>query len=229
VKRTCSFLLLPLLLLASGSPGIRPRSGVNDYPGHARNADVEGGAAIIPPGEAKKIFAADLGQYIVIEVGLFPIAGRDADISPLDFTLLTDPDTVSLRPVDADSVAAVVLKDSGSSPRNPQDVYTTTGISVVHESYPDPVTGRRTGITGVGTSAGVGVGVPVGPQYPPPGSGANRAHLEQSLWEKSLPDGKTPRPVAGYLYFPKPTKKVKNAAYVLRWDGPAGRVNIALR
>ena len=226
VKRTLLLVLLASVLLAS-SPGIRARTAVSDYPARGHNADAEAGAAIIDSHEAKKIFAADMSPYVVIEVGVFPSPGRDAEISPLDFTLLTDPDTVSTRPADADAVASVVLHDASAAPRRQQDVYTTTEISIAHESYPDPVTGRRAGITGVGTSAGVGVGVPSGPQLPAPTSGATHAQLEQRLWQDSLPDGKTSRPIAGYLYFPKP-KKVKNAQYTLRWDGPAGRVNISL-
>ena len=226
VKRSPLLVLLASMLLAS-SPGIRPRAGLSDYPARGRNTDADAGAAIIDSHEAKKIFAADMSPYIVIEVGVFPAPGRDVEISPQDFTLLTDPDSVSTRTADADAVVSVVLHDTTVAPRHQPDIYTTSEISIAHESYPDPVTGRRTGVTGVGTSAGVGVGVPSGPQYPPVSSGATHAQLEQRLWQDSLPDGKTSRPVAGYLYFPRP-KKSKNAQYTLRWDGPAGRANIAL-
>jgi hypothetical protein len=58
---------------------------------------------------------------------------------------------------------------------------------------------------------------------------STRQHIEQDLWEKSLPDGKTGKPVAGYLYFPKPSGKPKNAAWVLRWEGPSGRVDLEVR
>lgn len=215
-------------LLASGSPGIRPRASIADYPVHATSPEAAFGAAIIPSNEAKKIFGADMSPYIVVEAGIFPASGRDADISPLDFTLLADPSSISERPADADAVVAVVTNDTGKEARNSTDVFTTAGVGVAHESYPDPVTGARRGATMVGTNAGVGVGSPAGPQFPDPGTGARRSRLEQLLWEKSLPDGKTPQPVAGYLYFPKPSKKVKDVAWVLRWDAPSGRVNITL-
>jgi hypothetical protein len=39
--------------------------------------------------------------------------------------------------------------------------------------------------------------------------------MEQDLLEKSLPDGKTAIPVAGYLYSSKPSTKSKSGAWEL--------------
>ena len=52
--------------------------------------------------------------------------------------------------------------------------------------------------------------------------------ISQDLWEKSLPDGKTVHAVAGYLYFPKPTKKAKDAAWELRYENTDAKVKLAL-
>jgi len=221
-------LLTSLVLLASGSPGVTPRRSAADYPTRAANADATIGAAIIPPGEAKKIFGADLSDYVVLEVGFFPAQGRTAEISPSDFTLVTDADSISERPADSDAVAAVVFKDADRASTRKPPVYVTTGIDVEHASYPDPLTGRQRGVTAVGTGAGVGVGGPDIHPLPPAYGTGSRHQLEQQLWEKSLPDGHISRDSAGYLYFPKPSKKAKNAAWILRWDGPNGRVNVAL-
>ena len=46
--------------------------------------------------------------------------------------------------------------------------------------------------------------------YPPPSTVSKLGAVEQELWAKSLPDGKTNVPVAGYLYFPKPSGKAAN-------------------
>ena len=46
------------------------------------------------------------------------------------------------------------------------------------------------------------------------GDAPNRA-MEQDLLEKSLPDGKTAIPVAGYLYSSKPSTKSKSGAWEL--------------
>lgn len=72
--RFVPLLLVTVAVLAAGSPGIRPRADGAEYPDHD-GADVAAfGVAIIPPGEVKKIFAADLNGagYVVIEVGVFP-------------------------------------------------------------------------------------------------------------------------------------------------------------
>src|SRR5204863_230680 len=52
--------------------------------------------------------------------------------------------------------------------------------------------------------------------------------VSQDLWEKSLPDGKTARAVAGYLYFPKPTGKAKNAAWELRYENADVKTQLPL-
>jgi len=58
---------------------------------------------------------------------------------------------------------------------------------------------------------GVGVGKSGGP--PDPGvTDRDRAAMQQELEDKSLPEGKATSAVAGYLYFPKPRGKAKNAA-----------------
>jgi hypothetical protein len=218
-------------ILAAGSPGIRPRADVAEY---AANESLEAaalGVAVILPGEVKKIFAADVSGagYVVIEVGVFPKAGREVDLSPLDFTLVAYPNSISERPTDAGVIAAAA--DKQQRPRSETDsseVSVNAGASIQHESYPDPVTGRRVGATIVGVNTGVGVRAPANGQRFPPASGSSHGQLEQRLWEKSLPDGKTTVAVAGYLYFPKPSKKSAKGSWVLRWDNAAGRVKIII-
>jgi hypothetical protein len=122
----------------------------------------------------------------------------------------------------------------------------------------DPVTGRRTGRrtnrTVAGTEVGVGIGGPApqpcrgydcGParwpcggldcepttplpplSQPSPVQTANA--ISQDLWENSLPDGKTVHPVAGYLYFAKPERKAKDAAWELRYENADVRTRLPL-
>lgn len=226
------------LLLFASSPGIRPRTDAADYPAHQAAADFSLGAVAIPASQVKKIFATDINKagYLVIEVGVYPAPGREVDLSPNDFTLLTGSEGAALRPVDGDTVANVLERKDEPRPaaRGPHDIYTTTGVTVGHSTYPDPVTGRRTGVI---TDAGVGIGGPPPggrdpssyPPYPSSTSPIQKAHqMEQELWERSLPDGKTTRAVAGYLYFPKPSGKAKDGAWDLLYDSPAGRVKLVL-
>jgi hypothetical protein len=229
LKKTGLFFGVALFLLA-GSPGIRPRASVADYPAHQAASSFTVGAAVIPPGDVKKIFAADLnaGGYIVIEAGVFPLPGKDVDLSPGDFMLLTDAGRVATRPVDAGDIAAVIGRGHRASPSSaPSGVYTTTGVAVSHGSAVDPATGRRISGTVVEVDAGVGGGTPP-VNYPVSQAGPNLAALEQELWAKSLPDGRTAVAVAGYLYFPKSSGKT-NGAWELTMDGAAGRVKLTLQ
>lgn len=233
MKRFVLLSLAMAAILAAGSSGIRSRADLSAYPAHESVEAAAFGAAIIGPEEVKKIFAADLNAagYVVIEVGVFPASGREIDVSPLDFTLSTDPDSISERPADVDTIAAVAAATPrrGSSETSSSEISMTGGASVLHESYPDPVTGRRTGATIVAVNSGTEVSTSgSGQRLPPPASaGPNDDLLERQLLEKSLPDGKTTRAVAGYLYFPKPRKKGKSS-WALRWESAAGRVNLVL-
>lgn len=219
-----------VVLAAAGPSGIRPRGDAADYSAHESIDVAAFGAAVIPSAEVKKIFAGDLDHagYIVIEVGVFPARRREVDLSALDFTLLTDPNVISERTGDVDAIAAAVIKPpKDSNPAVPsREVSVTTGASVEHVSYPEPVTGKKTGATIVG--AGAGVGPPSGQQpFPRQGSAdADRDRLARQLWQDLLPDGKTTLPVAGYLYFPKPAKKARNSTWMLQWENAAGRVKI---
>ena len=233
------------ILLAS-APGIRPRADASRYPVHEEKEDYSVGAALIPQAQAKKMFAANLDRagYVVVEVGVFPASGKDVDLFPTDFTLWTGENSAALRPVDGDTIAEILTgKDdpTQSTRSGPHDINTSTGIGIGRVSYPDPVTGRQTHGTVTETNTGVGVGGPApqpcmgydcGNTAPPPIQQTSPIHkrqaISQELWEKSLPDGKTAQPVAGYLYFPKPHGKANNVAWELRYEPPSGRTKLTL-
>jgi hypothetical protein len=242
-KALVSFSISTLVLIA-GSPGIRPRADANSYPAHAEQANFSIGAALIPPDQAKKMFKLDLNHagYVVVEVGVFPASGKDVDLYPTDFTLSVGENFAALRPVSADTVAEIVAgKSEPPRPRDPLGVNTSAGVAVGHVSYPDPTTGRRTSGTVTETDAGVGIGGPAPQpcrgydcdqrQVPPasqPSTVQTSNAISQDLWEKSLPDGKTPHAVAGYLYFPKPPRKAKDTSWELRYENADGRTRLPL-
>lgn len=148
--------------MTAGSPGIRPRPNASDYPNHYAASDFAIGAAVIPPAEVKKMFVADLNAagYLVVEVGIFP--GKEVDLSPADFSLLSDSDKVSARPVDADAVAANVGRkyEPPGTLRN-TDIYTTEAVTIARVPTVSPGTGQQGGhTTEVGTAVGVGIGAP---------------------------------------------------------------------
>jgi hypothetical protein len=230
------------MVLMAASPGIRPRADANSYPAHRERPDFSIGAVLIPPDQAKKMFKLDLNHagYIVVEVGVFPAAGRDVDLYPADFTLSSGEKYAALRPVSSDTIAEVLM-DRSEPPRarGPHDINTSTGVSVGRVSYPDPVTGRRTSGTVMQTEAGVGIGGPAPgscpgydcdaiPPFPQSTPVQTANAISQDLWEKSLPDGKTVHAVAGYLYFPKPARKVKDAVWELHYENADGKTRLLL-
>jgi hypothetical protein len=238
---SCAFLLI------AASPGIRPRADADRYPSHQQKDEYSIGAALIPQAQAKKMFAANLDRagYLVVEVGVFPAPGKDVDLYPTDFTLYVGENAPALRAVDGDTIAGILTgskDDVARVPRTgPHDINTSAGIGIGRASYPDPVTGRQTHGTVTETTAGVGIGGPAPcgrydcggyPSAPPASSTTptqKRANISQELWEKSLPDGKTAQPVAGYLYFPKPPGRAKDAAWELRYEPPSGRTKLPLQ
>lgn len=231
--------------LVAASPGIRPRADASSYPASRTESDFSIGAWLIPAEQAKKMFKLDLNRagYVVVEVGVFPAPGRDVDLYPTDFTLYVGDELAMLRPVSSDTIAEILGgRPEPVHPRSPSDVNTSAGVSIGHVSYPDPVTGRRTGGTVTETDAGVGIGGPAphpcrgyecdpNSPVPPvlqPSPTQNANTVSQDLWEKSLPDGKTVHAVAGYLYFPKPPRKAKNAAWELRYENADGKTRLPL-
>jgi hypothetical protein len=247
VKKAVLFLSLSAIVLCAASPGIRPRADAKSYPVSQAQGEFAVGVSLIPAEQVKKMFKPDLNAqgYVVVEVGVFPAPGKELDLYPTDFTLFVGEKVAALRPVPADTVAEVVTGRKGrSGPRDPHDIEASAGVSVGRYSYPDPVTGRRRTETVTGTEAGVGIGVPppqtcrgrdcdwrdpVPPVSSQPAPSAQAANeISQDLWEKSLPDGKTTRAVAGYLYFPKPPRKAKDATWELRYENVDGKLRLAL-
>jgi hypothetical protein len=244
MKKAVLCLLVCVVILTAGAPGIRPRADAASYPAHLENADFSIGVVLLTPEQLKKMFKADLNHgYVVIEVGVFPAPGKDVDLYPSDFTLSVGEKTTALRPVSADTIAEV-LAGKQEAPRvsGPHDINTSAGVSIGRASYPDPVTGRRTSGTVTETDAGVGIGEPAprpcrgydcdSTSPVPPASQRSPSQtaniISQDLWEKSLPDGKTVHPVAGYLYFPKPSRKAKNASWELRYENANGKTRLPL-
>jgi hypothetical protein len=173
-------------------------------------------AAVLSQDQVSKLFAGDLNKagYMVVEVAVFPDSGNEVEVLSRDFLMRAGSEKETLRPVSSVTIAArQQQKNTPKVPPTPGNVsvYPTSTIGWETGGY-DPVTGRRR--SGVYTGGGVGVGV--GGQrepYPaPPGStDADRNLMEQELFSKELPQGKTVEPVAGYLYFPKPSSsKARN-------------------
>lgn len=230
MKRLFLFAALATLLFADG--GIRPRGSAADYPAHQGAAEVSIGAAVIPSSQVKKLFATDLNGYIVMEVAVYPEPEREVNVAAGDFLLQMGPDSEALRSVSPATIAGIVEKKNlPPPPPKPGDITVVPSATIGYESggY-DPVTGQRT--HGVYTGVGVGVGVGGGGAPPVPGpttADRDRATMQQELEDKALPAGKITTPVAGYLYFPKPARKVKNPAPELTYYGASRQLKLRLK
>ena len=225
MKRILSMPLVAALAMAGGG-GLAPRSAPSEYPAHAYAGQLAVAAAAISADQAKKIFGARIDQagYVVFEVALYPEAGSDVAVSLGDFALRLSVDGTTMRAAEPDVVAtAVVPYPPVSQPSIPGKVHVSTESTVVHESggY-----GQR---GGVGTIEEVGVSNYPDPPQPPPNTAAKdrtRDQIEQSLTEKQLPTGLITQPVAGYLYFPKPSGRTRKDGFQLSWFGENGQAKL---
>ncbi len=233
MKQKAFLVLFTSAVMLAGGDGLRPRGNVSDYPAHASVAGVAIGASVVPPDQVRKLFATDLNRagYIVIEVAVYPSTEKGVDVTAGDFMMRTDADT-TVRAATPDAIAGMVEDAKNPPPASSgggRDITLYPTADIGYESGVDPITGRR--VSGVYRGAGVGVGVGgnQGGAPPPPSgvSGRDRETMERELSDKALPEGTATRPVAGYLYFPRPAKK-KSGPVELTWYAPSGTVKVPL-
>jgi hypothetical protein len=203
------------LAVAFAGDGIPPRGTAEDYSAHTASGKVTIGAAYVTPAQVKKVFGEDLDKrgYVVFEIGVFPSGNSEVEISPDDFKLKQGKDSSVTRAATPHMVAG----DAHPQRRPDQDipkkvnVYTTDTIGVYK---------------GSNTSATV-TNYPA-PQPPPrSGQSVDTDKLEERIEDKSLPDVKTKRDVAGYVFFPKPSSD-KKADFELLYFGMDGQVSLKL-
>jgi hypothetical protein len=224
--------LLAGLLLAGDTGGMRPRESSADYTAHQTVSGVTLAAAVIPPDQVKKLFATDLnaGGYIVIELAIYPEAGNEIDVSSGDFLLRVGSNPAIVRNASAGAIAAALQRKSKPPDiRRKSDINVYQTATIGYETGTDAYGRRRSGVY---TAASVGVGVGDDPNASAPPRPAStdqdRMTMEQELADKALPDGKTTRAVAGYLYFPKPTVRQRNTAYAITWYGIDRQVRLTI-
>jgi len=233
MNRLACLCLISGLLLAGDGNGIRPRGNASDYPAHETAGGTTVAGAVIPPDQCRRMFSADLDHagYVVIEVAIYPENNREVDLSSNDFMLRIGSESDASRAVSARTLAASLYKKDNRQPKVGPPIDVATSSTIGWENGRDPITGqRRSGVYtggGVGVGTGTGRGYPDDPQRPAP-TNRDRATVEQELLDKALPEGPTRRAVAGYLYFPKPSKKTKNASYEMTYYGEPEKIRLVL-
>jgi hypothetical protein len=190
--------------------GLPPRASSSEYPVCRESQNATIAAALVPPDLAKKVFPPEVSKnFVVVEVAVFPLEGQIADVDSFDFGLKFSAGEVS-HPRAPDEVVSLWMEQDAPQPPSKAGVTGETGG--VYTSGNDPATGRS---RGWGTYSGVGVGSG-DPAPPHPPSGDPRGG-EANLGAKALPEGPAVRPVAGYLYFPLPSKKRKSGPLELQY------------
>ncbi len=210
---------LTISLAVAGDSGFAPRPSLDDYSIRQNFPSGVVAAAVLSAAEVKRSFAADLSAaYVVVEVAIYPRPGAALALDAYDFALQLGRDRTE-RPVSPAAVAASLQRDH-QNPSIGHDiaVYPTVGVGY---SSAGPY-----GPGGWGTYTGVGVAIGGGANGPPPPQRDPQVD-EDELDRKSIPSGQFDVPIAGYLYFPKPGRKLKDQPLVLEYS-PGGATPISL-
>jgi hypothetical protein len=227
MKRILSTSLVAALAMAGS--GLTPRGGPSDYPAHANAGQLTVAAAAISADQAKKILGAGIDQagYLVFEVALYPEPGSEITVSLGDFTLSLGADGSSMRAAEPDVVAAAVVPYPAIHlPDAPGKVHVSTETDI---GYASGGYGRQGGVY---TTQGVAVSnYPDQSPQPPPNTASKdltRDQIERSLAAKRLPTGRITQPVAGYLYFPKPSGHSRKDGFHLAWFGETAQARMTV-
>ena len=204
--------------------GVRPRPDLSDYPAQEATSQVTIAAEALSPGEVRNTFATNLNNgWIVVEVALYPKAALNVDPSAFVLRVNHDGRRSVIRPATAETIAGVLQRKE--APPEPANVTLYPSVGVGYGNGPGYY-GRGGGLT---TAVGVGVGIGQAGSPPPPASTpADRTTMELELSEKAVPAGPAAKPVAGYLYFPRPSGKLDGAQLELSYDMENTLIRLAL-
>ena len=204
--------------------GLPPRPSAADYAVHRSMPDGEIAAERLKPDRVAKTFSSEIDRdYMVIEVAVYPQNGAIIDVQWFDF-VLRFAGQQETRP-DTPEEASVPLRERPGI-KGPVEVTSETGVIVTTQK--DPVTGRRSTSAGTYEGIGVAVGNPQPNPLPPASRGPDPRVLQDKLQAKALPQGKTGKAIAGYLYFPKPPKKPQNNLLELAYSKNNPPLNLPL-
>jgi hypothetical protein len=198
---------LSAALLLSSPQGTVPLKDASEYRDHAEIGGVPLGALILNEAQLKQRFVTGItGEYLVVEVAVYPKEGTGLKIRPDQFVLYVAGDDRALKSENPKVIAASVQKSENSR----RDIEIIPHVGVGYESgrrgY-DPQTGTYGRSGGIYTSTGVAV--VLGPSSPS-ADPKNQEVMALELSEKGLPEGTFEKPVAGHLYFRVGRETLKN-------------------
>ncbi len=228
--RLALFVIFCASAALADTQGLRPRADVNDYRAHDEQNGITIAADVMDAEQARHAFASGVyNGYAVVEVAVYPGAGKSVDLSTMDFTLRVAGQSTPIRASNARTIAAVLHRKAAGPPTRSSDVTIIPTVGVEYDSggYDPGYGGARR--PGWRTSAGVGVatggrgnGIPA-----PASTDRDRTTMEMELDEKALPEGPASKAVAGYLYFPLPAKKKASDVTSLDYRGDGTSIHIS--
>ena len=215
-------LLLPWwLCLQAGDTGLTPRGSPADYPVYESTSNSTIAAVRVKSEQVAKTLSTGIDRnYVVVEVAVYPEGGATVDVQYSDFALrfAGRQETFPVTPKEA----SVPWRENGGIKDRVQ-VTTETGVIVATQK--DPVNGRQTSV-GTYERVGVAVGNPGPPDQPPPGP--DPSVVEERLQARALPQGKTSKAIAGYVYFPRPPKNPKDNSSTLVYFKDGKSIDLTL-
>jgi len=239
MKRIFVPMLAASLLLATDHSGVRPRAAAKDYPAYDSADGITIAAAVVPSGKVQHQLSREMVKagYTVLEIAVYPDPGRSVNVSCDNFSMAVGSSQDMARAETPEVVASAIDSDKRmKEPKIPPPVQVhgeeTIGAST--GGGRDPLTGRRyPGSVYTESGVGVGVGDPRGAGPPPdnPGmGGASPQSVYHKLEQNALPEGKTTKAVAGYVYFPKVFPQLANSTepYHITYQGPTGPMHLTV-
>jgi hypothetical protein len=194
---------LPGVLGAFAGDGMPPRASCSDYPVYRQTGNAVIGAGLAPRDVIQKLLPPKVSKdFVVVEVGIFPLEEHTMEVDSFDFGLKFGGGEIS-HPRAPQEIVSFWMEEDAPQPSGKVGV--TGEAGAVYTSGGDPSTGRS---HGWGTYTGVGVGAD--PSKPPQPHSTDPGNFAAVLRDRALPEGPAVRPVAGYLYFPVPSKKRKS-------------------
>lgn len=222
------FRLSPLFLLLfcshshAGTVGTAVKAKASDYPVHQSAGKAEIGAEYMIRSitDGKNWYLA--GDYLVVEVAIFPASGQTLNVSSSAFTLRIDGKKRELA-AEAPGMVAASIKDPDWELKPRLDAEAAVGPVIVGrrpqagERFPgDPRPGQRR----LPEPPTVPVNMPGGVER----EEAPRAY--DVAVSAALPEGETGQPVGGYLYFRWTRKPKSIKSLELLYRGPDETVTV---
>jgi hypothetical protein len=217
---------LSLWCASAGAQGVEPRKSPHEYPVHAAWEGGAVGAEYLVRSVSGRSRTFFLGEYLVVEVGLFPAPARQVQLSLSQFRLqVTEKKKQQTLAAIGPEFVAASLRYPDWQPRRRLEAIAGAGDGGVIlgrppavERFPGDPTGRSR--------------LPAPPRAPDTDHGIEApepVRAEDVVVETALREGITAAPVAGHLYFAWKGKTKDLRLVELICQSPSGSATLRLR